>query len=99
LAAGAVNLDQIFPPGHQTERDLVIFNCGNCHPLACAVTGQRTVGHWRSVQATHRGTFTAVSDEKYELLFDFLVENFNDTQPEPDLPAELQGNGCTLPYR
>jgi hypothetical protein len=91
-------MDEIFPPGYQTERDLVIFTCGNCHTWVCTVRGQRTVEHWRTVQATHESLFPALSDEQLELLFDFLAEHFNDTKPEPDLPAELQTLGCTRPY-
>ena len=96
---GAVNLDEIFPPGDQTERDLVIYNCSNCHPWVCAVRGQRTVEHWSGVQSNHsKGLFPALSDENYELLFEFLVDNFNDTKPEPKLPEALRDLGCTRPY-
>lgn len=95
----AVNLDEIFPPGHQMERNLVIYNCSNCHPWVCTVRGQRTVEHWRGVRLIHnKGLFPALSDEDYQILFDFLVENFNDTKPVPDLPEALQDLGCTRPY-
>jgi len=32
-----------------------------------------------------------------DLMFTYMKENFNDTKPEPQIPAELQGQGCT-PY-
>jgi hypothetical protein len=88
-------MDEIFPPGHETERDLVIYTCGSCHAWVCAVIGQRPVEHWTTVQATHKDKASGLDDEEYTLLFDFLAENFNDTKPEPDLPEALRDQGCT----
>lgn len=93
--SGAINMDEIFPPDHETETELLIYTCGSCHSWVCAVIGQRPVEHWRTVQATHKDLVSALSDEEDKLLFDFLAENFNDTKPEPDLPAVLRDQGCT----
>ncbi len=94
--SGATNfMDEIFPPGYERERDLVIYTCGSCHAWACAVIGQRPVEHWKTVQANHKDKASGLDDEEYTLLFDFLAENFNDTKPEPDLPEALRDQGCT----
>jgi|GEM_PF-2541213 len=94
-SAGTVNFDEIFPPGHEQQRDLVINSCGNCHSWVCPVIGQRPVDHWTTVKATHRDFVSTMSDEDYDLLFSFLAENFNDTKPLPDLPEALESLGCT----
>ena len=90
-----VDLDAIFPPDKETERNLVMFNCGSCHAWVCAVIDQRPVEHWRTTKANHRDLVSSLTDEEYDALFNFLSESYNDTQPEPPLPAALRDLGCT----
>ena len=90
-----VNFDEIFPLGHEQQRDLVIYSCGSCHSWACTVMGQRPIDHWTTIKATHRDFVSTMGDEDYDLLFSFLAENFNDTKPVPDLPEALESLGCT----
>ena len=87
-------IDEVFPPGHEKEMDLVMFNCGSCHVWTCTVIGQRTVGYWGTVRANHMDLVSGLGDEDYQLLFDFLAENFNDARPEPEVPEELRSLGC-----
>lgn len=90
-----LNLDAFTPPG--PGRDLVIMNCDNCHPWVCAIRGQRTLAHWQYVEDFHRYNWQVVlPDDEWDPLFSYLEKNFNDQKPEPDLPPELQGFGCTL---
>lgn len=91
-----VDLDALAPPG--LERDMLIFECSNCHPFVCALRGQRTQGHWQLVRLEHveRG-WIDLSDRDMDLLFNYLESNFNDQKPEPVFPAALVDQGCTTP--
>lgn len=91
-----VNLDALAPPGQ--ARDMLIFQCSNCHPFVCAMRGQRTQGHWDLVRLTHveRG-WVDMSDQDLDLLFGYLEANFNDKKPLPDIPPALADQGCTTP--
>ncbi len=90
---GKVNIDAIAPPA--PGRDLLFDNCTSCHSWVCAVVGQRSAGAWQTVKTTHRQRVTALSDQDYNTLFDYLSSNFNDQKPQPDLPPELASQGCT----
>jgi len=56
--------------------------------------GQRTVEHWEGVKANHVAHVGGLPEEDYNSLFAYLAENFNDSQPEPDLPELLRQQGC-----
>ncbi|MBI4787427.1 MAG: hypothetical protein HY782_10320 [Chloroflexi bacterium] len=76
-------------------RDLLLTGCGNCHSPLCPVIGQRAAGHWERVNIQHKSEVSAMSDADYKTIFDYLGANFNDTKPEPALPAEMrQGITC-----
>jgi mono/diheme cytochrome c family protein len=92
-ATEKLNLDEFTPPG--VGRDLVIGSCGVCHAFVCAIRGQRTAEHWKNVKHGHEGRVPGLTDEEYDALFAYLVENFNDTKPEPKLPPLLQQLGCS----
>lgn len=79
-----LNLDEIFPAGE--GRDLVLVNCLTCHGLVRIVWGQRDAERWEPVKKRHRERVKGLSDEKFDTLFAYLVENFNATKPVPDLP-------------
>jgi mono/diheme cytochrome c family protein len=79
-----LNLDEIFPPGE--GRDLVLVNCLTCHGLVRIVWGQRDAARWGPVKNRHRERLIGLSDEEFNTLFAYLVENFNATKPVPDLP-------------
>jgi hypothetical protein len=63
-------------------------NCGNCHNALCAVVGQRAAGHWNAVKTNHRDRLSGLSDADSNTLYDYLMTNFNDKKPEPNLTAE-----------
>lgn len=94
-SGGGVDFAAIFPAGFEAETDMLLFNCGSCHSWVCAVIEQRPETHWNTVQASHRDRVSGLSDSEYEELFAFLKANFNDQQPEPELPPELRSLGCT----
>ena len=76
-------------------RTLLLANCSNCHSFVCAVIGQRTEGHLRSVRGTHLERVSSLTTEELDTLFAYLYENFGENHPEPQLPEALAGQGCT----
>lgn len=88
-----LDLNTIFPPGD--GRELVLSSCESCHSWVCAVRGQRSREHWNTVQAAHQPLVPSLSDEEVNVLFQYLADNFNDSQPEPELPYPFNLLGCT----
>jgi hypothetical protein len=85
----------LFPAG--PGRDMVVSSCGSCHSLLCVVRGQRTAQRWDTIKQSHRDKLTSVSGSDLDTMFVYLKEHFNDTKPEPTIPAEFLQEGCT-PY-
>ena len=94
-SAQPFSLAGVFPPG--PGRDLVLDTCGSCHPLGCSALGQRTVERWEAVKEGHKDKLTGRSTADVNTMFSYLKENFNDSRPEPKIPAEFVQQGCT-PY-
>jgi hypothetical protein len=92
-SAEPFNMSSIFPPG--PGRDEVLNTCGSCHSVACTATGQRTKERWENIKKAHSGRINGSSSGNVNVMFAYLEQNFNDTKPEPQIPAELQGQGCT----
>lgn len=95
-APKAGTLPQILPPGK--GQTLLLENCSSCHSAVCAVKGQRPAGRWAGLKEDHKDKVTGLSDADMNTLFAYLVENFNDTKPEPKLPPELAQQGSCTPY-
>jgi cytochrome c5 len=93
--AAAFNMSSIFPPG--PGKDMVLSTCGSCHSVVCAATGQRTKDRWDNIEKAHKDRLNGYSDKDIDVMFTYMKTNFNDTKPEPQIPSELQGQGCT-PY-
>jgi mono/diheme cytochrome c family protein len=89
-------LPKILPPGK--GQSLLLENCSSCHSAVCAVKGQRPAGRWAGLKEDHKDKVTGLSDADMNTLFAYLVENFNDTKPEPKLPPELAQQGSCTPY-
>jgi hypothetical protein len=87
------NIGDVFPPG--AGRDKVLDTCGSCHTVACSAQGQRTAERWDRIMEGHRDKLTSMSDADIKAVFGYLKANFNDTKPEPRIPAELLQQGCT----
>ena len=87
------NVASIFPTG--PGRDLVLNTCGSCHSVVCVTRGQRTGDQWESIKKEHKDKLSASSAADLNAMFSYLAANFNDTKPEPQVPAELQQQGCT----
>ena len=91
--AASFNVTSIFPPG--PGRDMVLNTCGSCHPVVCSARGQRTAERWESIKEGHKDKLTGASSADVNVMFSYLKANFNDTKPEPQIPAELLQQGCT----
>jgi len=87
------NVASIFPPG--PGQALVLNTCGSCHSAVCASRGQRTAEQWESIKKSHKDKLSATGSADLNAMFTYLAANFNDTKPEPQVPAELLQQGCT----
>ena len=83
----------LFPEGE--DRDLVLNNCSSCHAVACAVIGQRTAARWNGLKEGHSDRLPSLADGELDRMFAYLQGHFNDTQPEPSVPAAFLEAGCT----
>lgn len=91
-APAPASLGDLFPPGE--GRDAVLNNCSGCHSVACSTIGQRPKARWAGLRQTHGGR---VPDPELKAAFDYLTEHFDETKPEPKVPAEFLAGGCTPP--
>jgi hypothetical protein len=80
-----LNLEEILPPPAEM-RELVVMNCLGCHGLGEIVLGQKPATHWEWVRLTHMEIVRGLGMEQFNEVFKYLVENFNETKPEPELP-------------
>ncbi len=92
-SGGAFNVNSIFPPGD--GRELVLSTCGTCHPVVCSTRGQKTAERWESIRKSHQDKLTSQPAADVTKMFAYLKQNFNETKPEPKIPAELAEQGCT----
>ncbi|MBI3683957.1 MAG: hypothetical protein HY235_26585 [Acidobacteria bacterium] len=83
----------VFPPGPGQEK--VLSSCGSCHSVVCAASGQKSAERWESIKTGHMDKMTGVSVADLNAMFRYLAANFNDSKPEPKIPAELMQQGCT----
>ena len=89
-----VSLEDFLPPGR--GRDLLLMNCGGCHSIVCPLRGQRTAANWARIAQSHAiEKVPSLAEEDHQALFAYLAENFNDTKPEPEIPPQLAGGGCS----
>lgn len=79
-----LNLDDYLPKG--VGRDLLLRDCTSCHSFVPIVTGQRPNDRWSSLKSDHKDKASSVSESDYNTVFAYLIENFNNTKPEPKFP-------------
>jgi mono/diheme cytochrome c family protein len=82
-----VDLDAIFPAGE--GRDLLLNNCQSCHTWVPVVVLQMNEEEWNRWAVEHRGRVGGLSDEEFNTLHAYLIENFNPDTPVPELPPAL----------
>ncbi len=82
-----LDMDAIFPPGE--GRDLVLNNCQGCHVWVPIVILQMDESQWYRNSLDHRERVEGVSDEEFEVLYDYLVSTFTPDRPVPELPESL----------
>lgn len=88
-ASGPITLDMdaIFPP--EEGRDLVLNNCQGCHVWVPIVILQMDESQWYRNSLEHRERVEGVTDEEFEVLYDYLVSTFTPDRPIPELPESL----------
>jgi hypothetical protein len=70
-------------------RDLVLNACTSCHTFVPIVVLQMSRSAWETSAANHRSRVSALSDEQFKALYEYLIANFNPEKPVPELPPEL----------
>jgi hypothetical protein len=63
--------------------------------VACSALGQRSAERWDAIKEGHKDRLTSASDADVNAMFEYLKANFNDTKPEPKIPAQFTAQGCT----
>lgn len=108
--AQGVDINVIFnceadgPLGTQTaeqcgaSRALLLSTCTACHTFVPIVKAQKSETQWNATLQVHRTRVPDVSDDDFEQLRQFLVAHFNETNPPPTLPPELEALGTGLPF-
>jgi hypothetical protein len=84
---GQVNMDAVFPEG--PGRELTLMGCTGCHNWVPLVILGFTQEEWERNARTHRDFVSAMSDEDFEVVYDYLKKNFTPDTPIPELPQEL----------
>ena len=92
-SAEPATLADLFPEG--PGQSLVLDSCGACHAAACSAIGQRTPARWDNLKEDHRDKVANLSEQDLETTFAYLKEHFNDSKPEPRVPAHFLAAGCT----
>ena len=82
-----LDMDKIFPPG--LGRDLVLNNCQTCHVWVPIVTLRMNETQWARNSSEHRDRVDLVSDENFELMYEYLTTTFTPDRPVPELPPSL----------
>lgn len=105
LRAQGLDIEKVFncaadgPLGVQTPeqclaaRDLVFNNCTSCHTFVPIVKAQKAPDAWNAHLEAHREKVPEMSAEDYETLSDFVKAHYNETEPVPELPPELENLG------
>lgn len=82
-----VDMDAIFPAG--PGREILLNNCQSCHTWVPVVVLQMTEDEWFRWGVEHRQRVSGLSDDEFDTLYRYLVDNFNPERPVPELPPAL----------
>jgi hypothetical protein len=82
-----VDMDAIFPRGE--GRELLLRDCTNCHSFVPMAIAQKSREDWESNALWHREQLPRVSDEEYDAIYEYLIENFGPDHVVPELPQVL----------
>ena len=82
-----IDMDAIFPEG--PGRNILLNNCQSCHTWVPVVLLGMNEDEWNRWRQDHRQRVPGIPDDQFEILFDYLVTNFNPNTPVPDLPPAM----------
>lgn len=77
----------IFPPG--PGRDLVLENCQSCHLLTPIIVLQMEKDAWHRNSLDHRPRVSALTDEEFRTVYEYLPKHFGPHRPVPELPQAM----------
>jgi len=80
------------------SRSLLLGTCTACHTFVPIVKAQKSETQWNATLQVHRTRVPDVSEDDFEQLRQFLIAHFNETNPPPSLPPELEALGTGLPF-
>ncbi len=81
-------MNYIFPPGR--GQDLVFRDCADCHNWVPMVFSGYDRGGWLNTMYNHRERVSAMSDEDFEYVWEYLIRTWPPDRPTPDnIPKEL----------
>lgn len=73
-------------------QELIVMNCTVCHTFVPIVLQQFDRAAWRGLLDRHRDRASQLSEEQFDLLLEYLSQNFNPDLPPPEVPAEMLNN-------
>ena len=87
------NIRDVFPEG--AGRELVLENCQSCHVLVPILVLRMDEAAWYRSGIEHRERVEGLTDQEFEVLYDYLTSEFPPDRPIPKLPAALLDSWTT----
>lgn len=81
------NIRDVFPEG--AGRELVLENCQSCHVLVPILVLRMDEAAWYRSGIEHRERVEGLTDQEFEVLYDYLISKFPPDRPIPTLPPAL----------
>lgn len=81
------NIRDVFPEG--PGRELVLANCQSCHVLVPILVLRMDEAAWYRSSIEHRERVEGLSDDEFDVLYDYLTTTFTPDRPIPNLPPAL----------
>ena len=81
------NIRDVFPDG--PGRELVLENCQSCHVLVPILVLRMDEAAWYRSGIEHRERVEGLTDQEFEILYDYLTSEFPPDRPIPTLPPAL----------
>lgn len=87
------NIRDVFPEG--AGRELVLENCQSCHVLVPILVLRMDEAAWYRSSIEHRERVEGLTDQEFEVLYDYLTSKFPPDRPIPKLPPALLDSWTT----
>lgn len=87
------NIRDVFPEG--AGRELVLENCQSCHVLVPILVLRMDEAAWYRSGIEHRERVEGLTDQEFEILYDYLTSEFPPDRTIPALPPALLDSWTT----